>query len=241
MILRGSYVCTQRIHWIYFEAFIAETYVQLATTNANVLCAQALCSETSYLLVCCPGLNWLANASHTVLCGDLYTACVDTSRMVFWDHSPLPKFHRCIPSCYTSLTKGNFDDYRFHLTAKPTSPFKFSQMHSITLHSIILLISSRKGCDTMLISILLGWWLGESALWVWASSPHKKPGATFVGLWLKLWQSEDPEDLLGFSLWAPRHVLLMLIRPWSWVWASSPPREARSNNAAVNMSYVSAL
>ena len=25
------------------------------------------------------------NASHTVLCGDLYTACVDASRTVFWD------------------------------------------------------------------------------------------------------------------------------------------------------------
>ena len=44
----GSYVCTQRIHWIYFEAFISETYVQLAATGANVLCAQALRSETSY-------------------------------------------------------------------------------------------------------------------------------------------------------------------------------------------------
>ena len=31
-----------------FEAFIAETYVQLAATDANVLRAQALCSETSY-------------------------------------------------------------------------------------------------------------------------------------------------------------------------------------------------
>ena len=25
---------TQRIHWIHFEAFIAETYVQLAATEA---------------------------------------------------------------------------------------------------------------------------------------------------------------------------------------------------------------
>ena len=48
---------TKRIHWIYFEAFIAETYVQLAATYANVLHAQALCSETSYSLVRCPGLN----------------------------------------------------------------------------------------------------------------------------------------------------------------------------------------
>ena len=30
---------------------------------------------------------WLPNALHTVLCGDLYTACVDASRTVFWDHS----------------------------------------------------------------------------------------------------------------------------------------------------------
>ena len=32
---------------------------------------------------------WLSNALHTVLCGDLYTARVDASRMVFWDHSVL--------------------------------------------------------------------------------------------------------------------------------------------------------
>ena len=34
--------------YIYFEALISETYVQLAATDANVLRAQALCSETSY-------------------------------------------------------------------------------------------------------------------------------------------------------------------------------------------------
>ena len=39
------------------------------------------------MLVHCPGLNCLANVPHTVLCGDLYTACVDASRTVFWDHS----------------------------------------------------------------------------------------------------------------------------------------------------------
>ena len=34
MILLGSYVCyTQQIRWIHFEAFIAETYVQLITTE----------------------------------------------------------------------------------------------------------------------------------------------------------------------------------------------------------------
>ena len=55
-------VCMRRIRWscegltsvhneytgYTFEAFIAETYVQLAATDANVLCAQALHSETSY-------------------------------------------------------------------------------------------------------------------------------------------------------------------------------------------------
>ena len=82
MILGGSYVCTQRIHWIYFEAFIAATYVQLATTDANVLSSQALCSETS---------DWLltTECSRTVLCGALYTTCVDASRIVFWDRSVL--------------------------------------------------------------------------------------------------------------------------------------------------------
>ena len=82
---------------MYFEAFIAETYVQLAATDANVLRAQALRSETSYwrmlsgqvltgncsLVVCVVSCV----ISHTVLCGDLYTACVDASRTVFWDRS----------------------------------------------------------------------------------------------------------------------------------------------------------
>ena len=39
------------------EAFVSQTYVQLAATNASVLHAQALRSETSYLLVHCPGPN----------------------------------------------------------------------------------------------------------------------------------------------------------------------------------------
>ena len=31
----GAYVCTQRIHWMKFEAFIAETYVQLVATKST--------------------------------------------------------------------------------------------------------------------------------------------------------------------------------------------------------------
>ena len=34
------------MHWIHFEAFISEPYVQLVATGANVLRAQALRSET---------------------------------------------------------------------------------------------------------------------------------------------------------------------------------------------------
>ena len=45
MILLGSYVCyTQRIRWIHFEAFIAETYVQLVATE---LCATLLADLSS--------------------------------------------------------------------------------------------------------------------------------------------------------------------------------------------------
>ena len=73
-----------------FEAFIAETYVQLAVTDANVLRAQALCSETSYWwMLSGQVLTGECMHAHTVLCGDLYTACVDASRMVFWDRSVL--------------------------------------------------------------------------------------------------------------------------------------------------------
>ena len=42
-------------------------------------------------------------------------------RLHIWlgQKDPRSKFHRCIPSCYTSFTKGNFDDYRLDLTKKP--------------------------------------------------------------------------------------------------------------------------
>ena len=50
-------------------------------------CARALRSETSY----CYRYYWSTDLapSRTVLCGALYTACVDASRMVFWDRSVL--------------------------------------------------------------------------------------------------------------------------------------------------------
>ena len=45
VILLGSYVCyTQQIRWVHFEAFIAETYVQLVTTE---LCATLLADLSS--------------------------------------------------------------------------------------------------------------------------------------------------------------------------------------------------
>ena len=77
---------------MHFEAFISETYVQLVATSATVLRAQAFHSETSY---CYDSyLNTTAatasvTVSRTVLCGALYTACVDASRTVFRDRSVL--------------------------------------------------------------------------------------------------------------------------------------------------------
>ena len=58
-----------------------------------LLCyAQALCSETSYCYCCVSRSTewsyWMK--PRTVLCGALYTACVDASRMVFWDRSQMP-------------------------------------------------------------------------------------------------------------------------------------------------------
>ena len=37
VILWGSYVCTQRIHWMKFVVFIAETYVQLVITDLRAI------------------------------------------------------------------------------------------------------------------------------------------------------------------------------------------------------------
>ena len=59
-----------------------------------MLHAQALRSESSYWRmlsgqVLTGEYECMSNASHTVLCGDLYTACVDASRMEFWDRSVL--------------------------------------------------------------------------------------------------------------------------------------------------------
>ena len=66
-----------------------------------LLCyAQALCSETSYCYCdrvtpsACVSrdpvpLSVCVSVCHTVLCGALYTACVDASGTVFWDRSVL--------------------------------------------------------------------------------------------------------------------------------------------------------
>ena len=61
-----------------------------------LLCyAQALRSETSYCycdhvtLSAC--VRVCVSVCHTVLCGALYTACVDASRTVFWDQDNHPK------------------------------------------------------------------------------------------------------------------------------------------------------
>ena len=55
-------------------------------------CAQALRSETSYCYRCywsTDSLSLFFSSCRTVLCGALYTACVDASRTVFWDRSVL--------------------------------------------------------------------------------------------------------------------------------------------------------
>ena len=59
-----------------------------------LLCyAQALRSETSYCYMCLsPTVSVLCSlrsalSPRTVLCGALYTACVDASRTVPWDRS----------------------------------------------------------------------------------------------------------------------------------------------------------
>ena len=78
-----------------FEAFIAEAYVQLAATSSTVLCSSLTLWDFLLLLLCCVNCPAaicrvsLMCVSHTVLCGALYTACVDASRMVFWDRSVL--------------------------------------------------------------------------------------------------------------------------------------------------------
>ena len=128
MILWGSYVCTQRIHWISFEAFIAEAYVQLAATGSTVLCSSLTLWDFLLLLLCAIRLlaaNSLCVYSHlyllsyclscTVLCGALYTACVDASRMVFWDRSLISE-KKLAPS-----SKHNWTVSKYHSTNVYTS------------------------------------------------------------------------------------------------------------------------
>ena len=79
VILWGFYVCTQRIHWIHFEAFIAETYVQLVAT-------EAMCYSTGWsALACANPRGWLTLALYCAV--SYIAACVDVSRTVFRDRS----------------------------------------------------------------------------------------------------------------------------------------------------------
>ena len=48
------------------------------------------------------GWEMCPNALHTVLCGDLYAACVDASRMVFWDRSILMTYNFGVTKYYQS-------------------------------------------------------------------------------------------------------------------------------------------
>ena len=67
MILFGSYVCyTQRIHWIHFEAFIVETYVQLVATELRA----TLLADSLSLVQCfrqCASISVDSHQSFTVL------------------------------------------------------------------------------------------------------------------------------------------------------------------------------
>ena len=79
-----------------FEAFIAEAYVQLAATDSTVLCSSLTLWDFLLLLLlevlvseCHVWVTVHVWVCHTVLCGALYTACVDASRTVFWDCSVL--------------------------------------------------------------------------------------------------------------------------------------------------------
>ena len=77
MILLGSYVCYTTNTLDTIEAFIAETYVQLVTT-------EAMCYSTS----CSALADVYCNIDLALYCAVPYiTSCVDLSRMVFRDRS----------------------------------------------------------------------------------------------------------------------------------------------------------
>ena len=85
-----------------FEAFIAEAYVQLVATDSTVLCSSLTLWDFLLLLLlprvyasvslCLYCVCLSVCVRRTVLCGALYTACVDASRTVFWDRSSLNGF-----------------------------------------------------------------------------------------------------------------------------------------------------
>ena len=58
--------------------------LRLLTATATTACVSRECLGVS---VSCPCLCVCLVCLYTVLCGALYTACVDASRTVFWDRS----------------------------------------------------------------------------------------------------------------------------------------------------------
>ena len=78
-----------------------------------------------------PGQNFMGAYHHAT--PPLLKEIWMTTDLTWPKRPPQSKFHGCIPSCYTSFTKGNFDDYRFDLTKK-TPPVKISWVHTIMLH-----------------------------------------------------------------------------------------------------------
>ena len=92
-----------------------------------LLCyAQALCSETSCCYDCASksASEWVCPC--TVLCGALYTACVDARRTVFWDCSIWLRREKGWTSHSPDFIWSN---YHTHTLNSPGSELPFVELH----------------------------------------------------------------------------------------------------------------
>ena len=144
---------------------------------------------------------------------------LDLCRFDLMHLTPLPKFHRCNLLHYTCV-KWYFRSMQIWLDIFDP-PAKISRVHFVTLHSIILLISSRKGCDTMLISILVFQYSRKKCFtlsWM-VSTPNKQNVYGLfidVSLTTKIIQNFVHIWIIVAALIEPLHVAIFTTHQWTF-------------------------
>ena len=100
-------------------------------------CYPAECWHSNGLGLTAVFLSYSVSPLHTVLCDDLYTACVDASRTVFWDRSKLRL--RAVIILFMEVLSRNFNEITHHWNRSPASDHGILAMIALRQNYLIVM------------------------------------------------------------------------------------------------------